>query len=82
MSDSPSSIDQDLEEVRLDLSVSFDDEGEAENIYNALRVDDDEFLKTTKEGMTVKAVVRAKTVDSARRAADDWLACLISIKGN
>jgi len=63
----------------ITLSISFDDGKEAKNAARALRVDDDEFVETVLEGNVVKGMVKAETIEGARRAADDWLACLNAI---
>jgi hypothetical protein len=63
----------------ITLSISFDDEREAENTARALKVDDDEFVETVLEGRVVKGIVKADSIEGARRAADDWLACLNAI---
>ena len=65
--------------IRLRVTVEFDSVEEAFIIGKALKVDDDEFIRTTVEGRTVRGSVEARTVESARRAADDWMACLISV---
>ena len=65
--------------VRLTVKVIFDTESEARSAGEALKVDDDEFVETFIDGRTLKAEVTAETVESARRAADDWIACLIAI---
>lgn len=68
--------------VRLTVKVIFDTESEARSAGEALRVDDDDFVETVIDGRTLKVEVTAETVESARRAADDWLACLIAIRKN
>jgi hypothetical protein len=65
--------------TKITLSVDFPSEKEAEDAASALTVDDDEFISTVLEGSTVRGEVKAKTVDGARRAADDWLACLMAV---
>ncbi len=66
--------------VRLTVKVVFDTESEARSAGEALKVDDDEFVETFIDGRTLKAEVTAETIESTRRAADDWLACLIAIR--
>ncbi|MGA1793784.1 MAG: KEOPS complex subunit Pcc1 [Thermoplasmatota archaeon] len=64
---------------RINISITFDSEREAENAGEALKVDDDEFVSTIVEGRTVRGVVTSDSPEGARRAADDWLACLMAI---
>ena len=65
--------------TKIDLSITFDDEKEAGNVGKALMVDDDEFVTTLIDGVTVIGKVEAPNIEGARRAADDWLACLMAI---
>lgn len=65
--------------IRLRITVEFDSVEEASIIGKALKVDDDEFIRTAVEGRTVRGLVEARTLESARRAADDWMACLLSV---
>lgn len=67
--------------VKLRITIEFDSDDEARTIGEALKVDDDGFVETIIDGNEVTAHVTARSVSSARRAADDWLACLMSIKG-
>jgi tRNA threonylcarbamoyladenosine modification (KEOPS) complex Pcc1 subunit len=68
--------------TRLKVTVEFDNEEEARTAFEALKVDDDEFITTNKEGRVLVAEVRATGIDSARRAADDWMACLIATRSS
>ena len=68
--------------VRLKVSIEFDTDDEARTTCEALKVDDDEFIRTGRDGRTVIGEITARTVDSARRSADDWLACLMAIKNS
>jgi hypothetical protein len=65
--------------TKITLSISFPNEKEAEDAACALKVDDDEYVITTVEGSVVRGEVEASSVEGARRAADDWLACLMSV---
>jgi len=65
--------------VRLMMTFDIEDREKAEVLYKALRVDDDDYISTSIDGEKVLAEVRANDVSSARRAADDWMACLISV---
>jgi len=64
---------------RINISITFGSEEEAANAAEALKVDDDEFVSTFVEGRTVRGVVTSDSPESARRAADDWLACIMAI---
>ncbi len=66
--------------IRLKISVTFDSESDARAAGEALMVDDDEFIKTTIDGIFVIAEVSSESIGSARRAADDWMACLIATR--
>jgi len=66
--------------VRLTLRVTFDTESEARSAGEALKVDDDDFIETIIDGKTLKAEVTSQSIESARRAADDWIACLIAVR--
>ena len=63
----------------ITISITFDSEKEAANTAEALKVDDDEFVRTIVEGLTVRGFVTSDSPEGARRAADDWLACLMAI---
>lgn len=68
--------------VKILLEIELDDPLSAERTSKALAVDDDPFVKTSINGSRVIGEVSAPTIESARRAADDWLACLMaSLKG-
>ena len=64
---------------RMEISVAFDTEEEARVTAAALKVDDDDFVSTSVQDRTVTGTITADTVESARRAADDWLACLMAV---
>ncbi len=68
--------------IRLKVTIEFDNDDEARTVGEALKVDDDEFITTKIEGNVITAHVEANSMNSARRAADDWMACLMSIKNN
>lgn len=65
--------------TEVTLRISFDDPVQAEAVAGALRVDDDDYIGTEVRGQEVIGRVRADSVEGARRAADDWLACLMAI---
>jgi hypothetical protein len=64
---------------RISLKINFKSEEEARNIGGALKIDDDEFVTTIIEDSMVRGEVEADSIRGARRAADDWLACLMAI---
>jgi len=66
-------------QTRVKLAIHFENEKEAKNIASSIGVDDDEYVTTIVEGCTVRGEVTANTIEGARRAADDWLACLMAI---
>ena len=66
-------------QTRVNLAIHFKSEKEAKDIASSIGVDDDEYITTIVEGCTVRGEVRADTIEGARRAADDWLACLMAI---
>ena len=61
------------------ISVDLASEEDALSAKKALSVDDDEFISTSVDGRSLKAEVTAMTMASARRAADDWIACLMAV---
>jgi hypothetical protein len=63
----------------ISLRIDFVSEDEARNAADSLGVDDDDFVTTEVEGCSVIGYVRADSIEGARRAADDWLACLMAI---
>ncbi len=79
-SDIPEKKSRNTVPTRLKISITFDSESDAKTAGEALMVDDDEFIKTTIDGISVIAEVSSETIESARRAADDWMACLISTR--
>ena len=66
--------------VRLKISITFDSDSDARAAGEALMVDDDEYIRTTIDGISVTAEVSSESIESARRAADDWMACLIATR--
>jgi len=64
--------------VEVEIEIEMDSESDAEAIFGALEVDDEAFIRTMRKGSTIICLVSAKNVQGARRAADDWLACLTS----
>ena len=64
--------------VEVEIEIEMGSECEAEAIFRALEVDDEAFIRTVRKGSTIICLVSSKTVQGARRAADDWLACLTS----
>lgn len=65
--------------TRITLYIDLGSEDEAGKVAGALKVDDDDYMSTIVEGCTVRGEVEADSVEGARRAADDWLACLMAI---
>ena len=65
--------------VRTVLSIVMDEPEEARMVVDALSVDDDDYISTRMEGKMVVADIVTDRLESGRRAADDWLACLMSI---
>jgi len=61
------------------IEVSFDTEEEAIVVQRALSVDDDEYVRTTLDGRNVVAVFSGDSLQTLRRAGDDWMACLMAI---
>jgi hypothetical protein len=66
-------------ESRISLMITLSSEEQARNISESLKVDDDEYISTSVDGCTIRGEVEAGSVEGARRAADDWLACLMAI---
>ncbi|MBN1389848.1 MAG: hypothetical protein JXA22_04300 [Candidatus Thermoplasmatota archaeon] len=64
---------------RIRLKITLDSEEEARRVMAALKVDDDGYVTTIVEGCMVIGDVGADSVEGARRAADDWLACLMAV---
>ncbi|MBN1540143.1 MAG: hypothetical protein JW939_08370 [Candidatus Thermoplasmatota archaeon] len=64
---------------RIVLTITLDTEEEASRVAAALKIDDDDYVSTTREGCVVKGEVTADSVEGVRRAADDWLACLMAV---
>ena len=65
--------------VRTVVSIVMDEPEEARMVVDALSVDDDDYISTRMEGKMVGADIVTDRLESGRRAADDWLACLMSI---
>ncbi|MEA3558152.1 MAG: KEOPS complex subunit Pcc1 [Candidatus Thermoplasmatota archaeon] len=65
--------------TRISLTIELDSEEQAQRVSRSLSVDDDDNVKTEVDGKKVIGEVRAGSVPGARRAADDWLACLMAI---
>ncbi len=65
--------------IRTVVRIAMDEPEEARMAFDALSVDDDEYIATNIEGKMVVADVVTESLESGRRAADDWLACLMSI---
>ena len=67
-----------IPDVKGKSVIEFDDEETAARIGRSLMVDDDEFCTTRVEGSSVVGEFRAADIDGIRRAADDWMACLMA----
>ena len=65
--------------IRTVVRITMDGPDEAKMVVDALSVDDDDYVATNIEGKMVVADVVTESLESGRRAADDWLACLMSI---
>ncbi|MFW3145398.1 MAG: KEOPS complex subunit Pcc1 [Thermoplasmatota archaeon] len=65
--------------TEVTLKISFDDPVQAEAVARALMVDDDDYVTTELKEGDVIGRVKSDSVQGARRAADDWLACLMAI---
>ena len=65
--------------TKITLTIRFNSEKDAQDAASSLEVDDDEYVSTFVEGSTVRGEIVARSVEGARRAADDWLACLMAI---
>ena len=72
-------MDELLYPCTMEVRIELPSEEEASRVYRALSVDDDEFIITSCEGIVVKALAKGKDPSTVRRAADDWLACLMAI---
>jgi hypothetical protein len=69
-------------DTRIVVSIRFESQEAANEAASALKIDDDDFIHTSVEGSIVRGEVGANSVEGARRAADDWLACLIAVVKN
>ncbi|MCK5773366.1 MAG: hypothetical protein KAH57_06215 [Thermoplasmata archaeon] len=65
--------------VRTVMRITMDGPEEAKMVVDALSVDDDGYISTRVEGKVIVADIDTERLESGRRAADDWLACLMSI---
>ncbi len=65
--------------IRTSVRVMMDEPDEAKMVADALAVDDDDYITTRVEGKMIIADIASDRLESGRRAADDWLACLMSI---
>ena len=65
--------------VRATIRIDLEDREKARAVAASLSVDDDEFISTLEGEGIITADIGSETVGSARRAADDWLACLMAI---
>ena len=62
--------------MRCVIELNYDSEEEASIVFNSTRPDDDNFVRTEIMGKTVIATFEAETLESMRRAVDDFLACV------
>ena len=62
--------------MRCIIELNYDSEEEASLVFNSTRPDDDNFVRTKIREKTVIATFEAPTVESMRRAIDDFLACV------
>jgi hypothetical protein len=68
-----------MNEIEMEIRLELDSREEAISVGKALKVDDDEFVFTEIRGRVVTARIRAGSIESARRAADDWMACALAV---
>ncbi len=57
------------------IELNYDREDIAAVVFRSTQPDDDEFVRTEIRGKTVIATFETKTLESMRRAMDDFLAC-------
>lgn len=72
-------LERPVKKNRISLKITLSSEEEARNLSRALKVDDDDYVSTSVNGCTIIGNVEAGSIEGARRAADDWLACLMAI---
>lgn len=65
-------------EPSLTIEIRMGSPEEAQRVYEAIRVDDDEHVMTSIDGEVISALIMGQNVGSIRRASDDWMACLMA----
>jgi len=58
------------------IELNYDSEEMASLVFRSTRPDDDGFVRTEIRGKSVVATFKAETLESMRRAIDDFLACV------
>ncbi len=62
--------------MHCSIELNYDTEEIAALIFRSTQPDDDDFVRTELRGKTVIATFEAETLESMRRAVDDFLACV------
>ncbi len=62
--------------MRCVVELNYESEDMAGLVFNSTKPDDDNFVRTEIRGKTVIATIEAGSLESMRRAVDDFLACV------
>ncbi len=62
--------------MRCVIELNYESEEEAERVFRSTNPDDDRFVTTEIDGKKVIAIFEAETIETMRRAVDDFLACV------
>lgn len=62
--------------LELELIIDYDDEKIAKAVFEAVKPDNDNYVKSIKKGKIICFEMKAENAGSLRNTADDLLACI------
>lgn len=62
--------------LELELTISYDNEKVARAVFEAVKPDNDHYVKSIKKGKIICFEMKADNAGSLRNTADDLLACI------
>jgi hypothetical protein len=62
--------------ITCDITLTYETEQQAQQVYDAVRVDDASFMNSTRTKKSIQTLIQTKTIPSMLHTADDLLSCV------
>lgn len=62
--------------ITCDITLTYDTEQQAQQVYEAVSVDDASFMNSTRNKRSIQTLIQTKTIPSMLHTADDFLSCV------